>query len=303
MKWFKHISTSLDDPFISDLLTAYRSDGYLVFFGILEIYSREFKPDSCWKLTISWNYLRKKCRISAKNIRKILQFIQNSGKWDIMFYDDVVDIRILKFLDLLDETTLRKFKEKQKPNRDLIGIQSGFNPAIDKDKDKDIDIESNKNIRPGSKTGPPDPPVPKPDKRVYSDQDPEMILAKWHWTIIIRAFPKTKEPDLQKWADSYRMILDLDKRDLKDVRAVLDYMADNLDWFWTGQIRSPGSMRGLTKAGADKFPVILSSMADDQKKKEPADTRFTKLTKRNLQAGENWLNESNNKIETMGVIA
>ena len=36
MKWFKHVSDSLDDPLIYDLMTEFGSDGYLVFFGVLE---------------------------------------------------------------------------------------------------------------------------------------------------------------------------------------------------------------------------------------------------------------------------
>ena len=60
MKWFKHISDSLDDPFIFELLDLFGADGYLVFFGVLEIYSREFKPELNWNLTVTRAQLRAK---------------------------------------------------------------------------------------------------------------------------------------------------------------------------------------------------------------------------------------------------
>ena len=49
MKWFKHISDSLDDPFIFDLMTEFKSDGYVVFFGVIEIYSKfnKFRFGNC----------------------------------------------------------------------------------------------------------------------------------------------------------------------------------------------------------------------------------------------------------------
>jgi len=72
MKWYKHISDSLDDPFIFDLMSEFRSDGYVVFFGILEIYSREFSPENQWKLVVSLSYLHQKLRVSPSKVKKIL---------------------------------------------------------------------------------------------------------------------------------------------------------------------------------------------------------------------------------------
>ena len=86
MKWFKHISDSLDDPFIFDLMRRFDSLGYLVFFGILEIYSREFKPDPNWNLTITHAYLRQKLhQTKVKRIINALKMISEADKWQIDF--------------------------------------------------------------------------------------------------------------------------------------------------------------------------------------------------------------------------
>jgi len=81
MKWFKHISDSLDDPFIFDLMNKFEADGYLVFFGVLEIYSREFKPELNWNLSVTRAYLKQKLHKRQDTlIIKILKHIQNSSK-------------------------------------------------------------------------------------------------------------------------------------------------------------------------------------------------------------------------------
>ena len=81
MKWFKHISDSLDDPFIFDLLDQFGADGYLIFFGVLEIYSREFKPEAGWQLCVTRSYLKKKFHKRQDTIIiKTLLYIATHGK-------------------------------------------------------------------------------------------------------------------------------------------------------------------------------------------------------------------------------
>ena len=139
MKWFKHISDSLDDPFIFELITLFGGDGYLVFFGLLEIYSREFKPEDKWKLNVTRAQLRSKLQKRQDTlIINCLKHIQNSGKWEIEINDKDVNVFIPKFTELLDEWSRRK-----------LGSHSVVTPKIlktDKDKDKDKDKELDKDI-------------------------------------------------------------------------------------------------------------------------------------------------------------
>jgi hypothetical protein len=142
MKWFKHISDSLDDPFIFELMSKHGSDVYLVFFGILEIYSREFHSEDSWNLSITLSYLKRKFHKTHRQlITNPLQTISNSGKWDVTIEDDKVTIFIPKFTELLDEWSRRK-----------LGSHSGVTPKIlktdkDKDLDKDKDIHIGKSPR------------------------------------------------------------------------------------------------------------------------------------------------------------
>ena len=140
MKWYKHISDSLDDPFIFDLMTKHGSDGYVVFFGTIEIYSREFKPELSWNLVVSLAFLQQKLRISRNKIKKILQDIT---KWDINLSNDQVTVYIPKFTELLDEWTQRTIKK----TRESLGSESGVTPEIhetikNKNKNKEEDKDN-----------------------------------------------------------------------------------------------------------------------------------------------------------------
>lgn len=142
MKWYKHISDSLDDPFIFDLMTKHGSDGYVVFFGTIEIYSREFKPELSWNLVVSLAFLQQKLRISRNKIKKILQDIT---KWDIKLSNDQVTIYIPKFTELLDEWTQRTIKK----TRESIGSESGVTPEkLETIKNKNKNIEEDKDNPP-----------------------------------------------------------------------------------------------------------------------------------------------------------
>jgi hypothetical protein len=135
MKWFKHISDSLDDPFIYDLME-HCNDGYLVFFGVIEIYAREFKSEPDWKLDISWAYLRQKLhRTRNKPIQKALSFIQVLQKWDIVLTDDRVSIHIPKFTELLDNWQNNKISRIKKTNKLLASKEVEVEVEVEVDKD------------------------------------------------------------------------------------------------------------------------------------------------------------------------
>lgn len=134
MKWFKHVSDSLDDPFVYDLVKRFGADGYLVFFGTLEVYAREFKPKHDWKLIVTKSYLSSKLhKRQSTLVLKILKVIKNSRKWEIEIIDNQVSIYIPKFLKMLDDTTLRKLRRHYE--------QTLKNPFADQDQDVDEDKE------------------------------------------------------------------------------------------------------------------------------------------------------------------
>jgi len=115
LKWFKHISTSLDDPFIQDLLDEFGSDGYLVFFGILEMMAREFDIKSPGKVTLSRNYCRRKLRLSWHKCSTILKFCENEGRFFVSENGRRVTINCPKLKDMSDTFTQRELRTAFEP--------------------------------------------------------------------------------------------------------------------------------------------------------------------------------------------
>jgi hypothetical protein len=154
MKWYKHISDSLDDPFIFDLINQFGSDGYLVFFGVLEIYSREFKTEDNWKLSVTQSYLTTKLhKRQSTLVIKILKHIQNSGKWEIIFNDNQVIIFIPKFTELLDDWSQRKLRSNFVDTPKILTVNKIKDKRV-KIKEYSLEFESFYSIYPNKKDKP-----------------------------------------------------------------------------------------------------------------------------------------------------
>lgn len=107
MKWFKHISDSLDDPFIQDLMDEFGSDGYLVFFGTLEMLSREFDIDNPGIVTVSHKYFRRKLRLSWHKCSTILKFCESEGRFFVTDDGRKITVNCPKLKDMCDDWTKR----------------------------------------------------------------------------------------------------------------------------------------------------------------------------------------------------
>lgn len=112
MKWYKHLTTSLDDPDISDAIEIFGGDGYLVFFGILELIGKEFdhtQPESC---DLSLKFIRKKLQISDKKLTKILNFYMEKQRIFYKKYDKngiiMMELKCNKLRTLSDNYTNNK---------------------------------------------------------------------------------------------------------------------------------------------------------------------------------------------------
>ncbi len=114
MKWYKHISDSLDDPFIFDLVDRFGGDGYLVFFGTLEIMSREFNVGSPGTCTISRRFLTKKLQLSSQKVMKVLDFCNKKGRIMTSLNGNNITLNCPKLKDMCDDWTnrlLRSYSE------------------------------------------------------------------------------------------------------------------------------------------------------------------------------------------------
>jgi len=130
MKWFKHHTDSLDDPFIHDLMDEFGATGYLVYFGIIEIICKENGTKLDGKLEISPTYLRRKLRTSQGKVRQVLEFCQTFGKLSVNFSDKLWDLEFTKIVEIKDNYTKDLQASSKKPSKQK-----------EKEKEKEVDKE------------------------------------------------------------------------------------------------------------------------------------------------------------------
>ena len=135
MKWFKHISDSLDDPFIFDLVNNYGGNGYLVFFGTIEIMAREFNADSPESCKVSLKFLSQKLQLSVRFILKVLDFCSENNRIFYKLDGLLIGLNCPKLIKLCDEFTQKTLKQKSGLSPDKIGIKS----VIEEDKEEEVD--------------------------------------------------------------------------------------------------------------------------------------------------------------------
>lgn len=186
MKWFKHISDSLDDPFIFDLIDQFGGDGYLVFFGTLEVMAREFDMFSPGTCSISVRFLTKKLQLSAKKTLKILNFCDKNNRILIARAGDRITLNCPKLKDLCDEFTKKKLGRLSGVTPELLRSYSGTDLDLDLDLDKE-------------KSTPPLPPQGgRARKTKYEIPYPDKFLA-WY-----EVYPKkkSKRDAFKAWNDT-----------------------------------------------------------------------------------------------------
>ena len=112
MEWFKHLTSSHEDPDISDAWDQFGDAGIVVFWTMLEIYGKEFRHiDKDGYLTLSTKFLLRKTRRKSKHFWFILSFYQERGRINFKQYEKVTSFKIQKFIELSSNWTKRVNKE------------------------------------------------------------------------------------------------------------------------------------------------------------------------------------------------
>ena len=107
MDWFKHYTSSHEDPDISDAWDEFGDSAVVVFWTVLEIYGREFSHLKDGYLTISIRYFERKLRRKWKKVEKILAFFALRHRILFEKTDLTVSISIPKFIAVASNWTKR----------------------------------------------------------------------------------------------------------------------------------------------------------------------------------------------------
>jgi len=139
MKWFKHLSGSLNNSDIFEAIEKFGSDGYLVFFGTLELIADEFDPNNPGIYQISTKKLTKNLQLSRQKVIKILKYFHEKKRILIEEQGNYLLLNCPRLAELSDEYTKRQLKKisGQTPDecRDkLLPIEVEVEVEVDKDK-------------------------------------------------------------------------------------------------------------------------------------------------------------------------
>lgn len=100
-------------------------------------------------------------------------------------------------------------------------------------------------------------------KRVYDEDSPPYVLADFFYKEILKNNPNHKKPDLQKWSDDVRKMIELDDRDKKEIGALMRWVQQ--DDFEMTVVLSPAKLRSrydalIMKMKKPKFPSNVKSI-------------------------------------------
>ncbi len=140
MRWFKHFSDAAHDEVLSELIDEFGAEGYGAFWLIIEAITTQIQDDPRDYVRYSEKKWRKITDISTKKFRKLLSFLQESGKLlvknSVKNNNNYLEIKVPKILQIADEYTKKRIKqEDQTPDKlwSLSGVTpEKISPRLDK---------------------------------------------------------------------------------------------------------------------------------------------------------------------------
>ncbi len=223
----------------------------------------------------SYTTLKEKCCISKntlikginslekKNLikKEVLKGKGNKYYIDLEYLKNITSSKIapVQNLNHLDNYTSSKSEPHRFKNcttlvQNLNPINTNINTTTKKSSNSK-ELEPTSNISKNKKSK-------KKTKKVFEPDSIEYKLSEKMYKNILEINPKAKEPNYQKWSKDFDLLIRVDKRSIKDIETLLDWIPTNN--FWKNNILSPGALRGETRQGSNKFDTIYSQMLSDK---------------------------------------
>ncbi|MBH5316713.1 hypothetical protein I6N90_02675 [Paenibacillus sp. GSMTC-2017] len=93
-------------------------------------------------------------------------------------------------------------------------------------------------------------------RKTYAEDTSSYRMAVFLFSKITEWTGSLKQPDFQHWADDFRKIYEIDKRETEQVKAVIEWVTT--DTFWRRNILSPGKLRKQF----DRLVIEMENKAD-----------------------------------------
>ncbi|EGO2583633.1 phage replisome organizer N-terminal domain-containing protein [Enterococcus faecalis] len=292
ISWIKLKTTMFDDEKIKLIQSMPEADAILVIWIRLLVLAGKTNDEGLIYIQRNMPYTEemlatlfsKPVNVVRLALMTLQQFnmidLNEDGLIAIENWDKHQNIEGMEKVRLKNAERVRKHRERKKQQA-LEDKNSGnvtCNVTVtdcngtDKDIDKEIDIDKDKKNR--SKTS-----------CKYSDE--HLRLAEKLKNNLINDFPsEMKRVNIEKWADTFRLIEERDQQTIAAIDYVLDWLPTNS--FWFGNIRSASKLR--TQFEKLKFEI------KNEKERGQQRTTYQRQNVRTESLPE-WAKESNNQQE------
>ena len=164
---------------------------------------------------------------------------------------------------------------------------------------KDIDKDSKEDKRSLAKESAKDKkaPCPKHKKRVYDKDSDYYKLSEFFISQIKKNNPNFKDPNIQKWSDDLRKIVEIDKRDKHGVAMLIKWVQK--DSFWMSNVLSPAKLREkydqlIMRMNNSSEPHVLNQVKPSKPKSKIDSKKKDELLKQARERDQKFIKERNN---------
>jgi hypothetical protein len=264
MDYFPHDTDAVSDEKIEALRFLYGNDGYAFYFILLErIYrTTNFELDISDAETIQ--ILAKKVAVTEEKFKQMLETALKRGLFDTTAYHErgvLTSEGIKKRANVVVE---KRLKMREKYRNDKFSADSDVSLISDAEiteetveertqsKEK-IKEKKNNNISSRRKS------------KTYDEQSVYYQLSLRLFNKIRENNPNFKEPNLQKWADDIRLMIERDNRTEQQIAYLIDWCQN--DSFWKANILSPAKLRKQFDR------LVMQIKAEKEKADKPKNTK------------------------------
>ena len=174
---------------------------------------------------------------TKSQIFNILEWLRNSDEGAHEGYDDATMIETTKTTRGMVVKVLNYNVYQDSKNYEHNAEQNNEKPTNDTTPKRQADT-INKNDKECIKKEEIKEPSPK---QVYDEDSEPFILATFFYKEILKNDPKRKKPNMQTWSDDIRKMMELDKRDKKEIGALMRWVQQ--DDFEKANVLSPSKLR------------------------------------------------------------
>jgi hypothetical protein len=241
MKWFKHFTNAHNDNAIKKIRMKYGSDGYAIYWYCLELIAGDLDGSKAtFELSHDAEVIGYDLKIDQIRVEEIMKYMISLNLFESK-NNTITCLKLAKFLD-----------EKNTRNPEMIQIikqVKGVNVA---------DI-------PGHAADSPRlPPADKirldknKEKSENKFSDDDLKLSQLIYSKIKSLDSKVKKPNFNKWADTIRLLREVDNRSQQEIQDT--FIWANESEFWRSNILSPSSLRkNFTKLDIQRKIAISKS--------------------------------------------